>query len=181
MKISENPRNCEMTSFSNHRKTPIQSKEVEEKKPTNMADSKLFDEEFQVDRVDSTSFDRVSRVYGKSLNETIEFTLDVNTEIYPLAAKDRLNIVFATNVEESQHHESENTGVYDPNMRRRATLLDEFEYAMYGRVFKFEEGGKELVTMTASFGGLLLSLKAPFRSVEKFTMDLAVYLLISKR
>lgn len=142
----------------------------------------LFDRQLVVSSVDSNSFDRVSRVRGQAGSaDAIEFVLDVNTEIYPLQAGQRLRCVLASNVEEEQHREAENTGVYDPNMRRRKTLLDNFEYAVYGRVFKFEEEkGSSRVIMTASFGGLLLSLKAPFGVFEKITMDLAIYLLLSR-
>jgi DNA-directed RNA polymerase I, II, and III subunit RPABC3 len=55
-----------------------------------------FSSIFEIQEIDphGKKFDRVSRIIATS--EQTELTLDVNTEIYPLAASDRLTLVLAT-------------------------------------------------------------------------------------
>ena len=144
----------------------------------------LFEARLNVDSVDSSSFDRVSRVVASAPQKghPVTLTLDVNTAIYPLREGDNIHLLLTKDVELSPAPAGlEDDGAYDPNMRRRETLLDSYEYAMYGRVFKFEEDPKDphRVAAFASFGGLLMNLRAPPASLDRLFVDQALYVLVS--
>jgi hypothetical protein len=66
-------------------------------------------------------------------------------------------------------------------LKTRKTLLQWAEYAMYGRVFKFEEdpANPSRVTAFASFGGLLMTLKATPQTTQHFSVDQTLYILLS--
>ena len=137
-----------------------------------------------VESVDSSSFDRVSRIQAKdSTSHSTHLILDVNTAIYPIKEGDHLKVVLAQDVElTAPAGDFQDDGMYDPMMRRRKTLLDSYEYAMYGRVYKFEEDPKDpKVTVFASFGGLLMTLKGFPTLLQKLTVDQTLYILISQQ
>lgn len=66
------------------------------------------------------------------------------------------------------------------------SLADEYDYVMYGKVYKKAEGKKATtdttgdVTLYASFGGLLMSLAADKADLEGAHLDDRVYLLVKK-
>ncbi|KDD74476.1 hypothetical protein H632_c1286p2 [Helicosporidium sp. ATCC 50920] len=69
-------------------------------------------------------------------------------------------------------------------MSSRPTLLDRYDYAMHGRVFKLVDGAGAESTARAetyiSFGGLLMHLAADPRRLEEIDVDDDVFLLIRK-
>jgi DNA-directed RNA polymerase I, II, and III subunit RPABC3 len=72
-------------------------------------------------------------------------------------------------------------GYHIPN--RTGTLLDKYEYAASGRVFKkFTQKDKtvEKTVVIASFGGLLMKLEADARSLKDIELDAHLYALIRK-
>jgi DNA-directed RNA polymerase I, II, and III subunit RPABC3 len=54
----------------------------------------------------------------------MELTLDVNTEIYPLAPAEKFTLALAStlNLDDS-----------------KASLADEYEYVMFGKVYKYDD------------------------------------------
>eukprot|EP00920_Eleutheroschizon_duboscqi_P023571 GHVT01058740.1.p1 GENE.GHVT01058740.1~~GHVT01058740.1.p1 ORF type:complete len:178 (+),score=44.96 GHVT01058740.1:249-782(+) len=61
-----------------------------------------------------------------------------------------------------------------------AAALDQFEYVMYGRIFKLEEQSSERRTLYASFGGLLMALTADKQVVGDLDLDMRVYILLKQ-
>ena len=65
----------------------------------------------------------------------------------------------------------------------KETFADAFEYVMYGKVFKKEDdnaGGIQKTTVTASFGGLLMRIKADPKNLQEVDIDKRMYVLIRK-
>lgn len=59
-------------------------------------------------------------------------------------------------------------------------LADDYEYVMYGKVYKFDGQAAERVTAYASFGGLLMALKGDYRHLSAVTVGENIYLLARK-
>ena len=65
----------------------------------------------------------------------------------------------------------------------KESLADAYEYVMYGKVFKKEDenvGGIAKTCVTASYGGLLMQLRADQKNLADVEIDLRVYVLIRK-
>jgi hypothetical protein len=65
----------------------------------------------------------------------------------------------------------------------KETFADAFEYVMYGKVFKKEDdnaGGIQKTMVTASFGGLLMRIKADPKNLQEVDIDKRMYVLIRK-
>jgi len=57
-------------------------------------------------------------------------------------------------------------------------LSDDFEYVMYGKVYKYDEEKRSKVAVYVSFGGLLMALEGDFRHVQNIHVGQNVYMLI---
>ena len=65
----------------------------------------------------------------------------------------------------------------------RKSLMDAYEYVMYGKIFKYKDSSKSgiiKVEVYISFGGLLLQLIGDPKKLESLEVDNSVYLLIRK-
>lgn len=80
----------------------------------------------------------VSRMFAKSDNYEMDMILDVNIELYPFNPKDRFTVVLARSLA-LDGVVFENEGVYDPLRSASKTLADDYEYVMFGKVYKFDE------------------------------------------
>jgi DNA-directed RNA polymerase I, II, and III subunit RPABC3 len=72
-----------------------------------------------------------------------------------------------------------------PSISRKESLLDAYEYVMYGLVYKYqaEAGNKEAgvkVSVFVSFGGLLMKLTGDPAKLNVLEVDSKVYLLMRK-
>ncbi|CAI5979993.1 unnamed protein product [Closterium sp. NIES-65] len=101
-----------------------------------MADSILFEDIFTLTEMDvgGKKFDKVSRVEARSEQFDMALSLDVNTEVYPLAAGDKFTLALSPTL--SLEGVSDE-GVYDQSGRR--SLMDRYEYVMYGKLYKYSD------------------------------------------
>ncbi|KAH8927878.1 nucleic acid-binding protein, partial [Atractiella rhizophila] len=99
----------------------------------------LFDDIFSVHTIDPSGkkFDRVSRVCAHSRNADMELTLDVNTQIYPLQVSDSFSLALASSLFPDQESRTNEAWLMRPG---ESGLADDYEYVMYGKVYKFDEG-----------------------------------------
>lgn len=69
-----------------------------------------------------------------------------------------------------------------PTAAVQENLLDEYEYGMCGKVFKYEylSDPPRHVGVVASFGGLLMLLQGEQRNLIRIQLDQKVYALIRK-
>ncbi|KAF8482175.1 RNA polymerase [Russula ochroleuca] len=157
-----------------------------------MASSKssiVFDDIFTINGIDTEGkkFDRVSRLYAKSRNYGMELTLDYNVEIFPLDVGQNVVLALASSLardpavsQDGTVEEDRDRDVWRPDGKGRRGFEDDYDYVMYGRVYRFDPGTEEVVTAYASFGGLLMSLTGSFRHMTNIVLGDPVFLLMRK-
>jgi len=104
-----------------------------------MSENILYEASFKVTEVNSAKYDRVSRFTATDdQNADTACMLDVNTELYPIEVDDRLTLAIALslNLDGSKDDSKgwRNVG------RGEATLADEYDYVMHGKIYRFDEG-----------------------------------------
>ncbi|ORY85377.1 RNA polymerase I [Leucosporidium creatinivorum] len=145
---------------------------------TSASSSVLFSDLFttkDVDR-DGKKFDRVSRITAKSANHDMDLSLDINTDLLPITPSTTFSFALASSL--LPDGEKEGEGGWRAGIE--GSMADEWEYVMYGKVYKFDEETAERVTAYASFGGLLMALSGSYRHVSGVTVGEYVYLLLRR-
>ena len=143
-----------------------------------MSDSStLFEDTFEVAKLnpDGKKFDRVSRIVARGETYEVDLTLDVATEVYPLRVGDKFTLVLASTLRLDGKPDEDTF-----NQDGKPTLLDQFEYGMCGRTFKFDHVRDNVVSVIASFGGLLMQLQGEQRHLIRVRMDQRVYCLLRR-
>ncbi|KAN0125004.1 hypothetical protein V8E52_001556 [Russula decolorans] len=158
-----------------------------------MASSKssiVFDDIFNIEKMDpdGKKFDRVSRLHAKSRNYGMELTLDYNCEIFPLEIGQNVVLALASSLardltvsqDGTVEEENRDRDVWRPDGKGRRGFEDDYDYVMYGRVYRFEPGIDDTVIAFASFGGLLMSLGGSFRHMTNIVLGDPIFLLMRK-
>mmetsp|Transcript_11299 Transcript_11299/g.15641 ORF Transcript_11299/g.15641 Transcript_11299/m.15641 type:complete len:144 (+) Transcript_11299:98-529(+) len=140
-----------------------------------MPSAVLFEDLFEIKEIDKEKFEKVSRISGISENYEMELILDVNTDIYPLDLGQKFSLALASTLNLDG---TPDDGVYDPIAK--PSLADNYQYVMYGKVFKYSEEKKPAlkVSIFVSFGGLLMMLKGDPRNLQGIDLDSRIYLLM---
>ena len=102
--------------------------------------------------------------------------IDINSDLFSLVVNDQFTFALAStlNLDGTQ-----GTGSFDQSTA--PSLLDQYDYAMYGKLYKWKQDQpKAPVEVYVSCGGLLMRLKGDPRHLVKLTLDSRVYLLIRK-
>ncbi|KAF9950742.1 DNA-directed RNA polymerases I, II, and III subunit RPABC3 [Mortierella alpina] len=96
-------------------------------------DKILFSDNFTIGDVD---------VGAGSLTKSDEMglTLDVNNELYHLEIGEKVSLVLATSLSCTTTLEADNSEGWRENIGGGRTLADDYEYVIYGKVYKYEEG-----------------------------------------
>ena len=109
-----------------------------------MADSQLFSSAFTINDINSQKYERVSRLSAHTENGDTSITLDVNTELLPIAVQDRLQIVLASTLSlDGSKDDSQTKGWRDVARGIEPSLADEYDYVCHGKIYRFEEGDEE--------------------------------------
>ncbi|GBF88412.1 DNA-directed RNA polymerase IV and V subunit 8B-like [Raphidocelis subcapitata] len=145
----------------------------------------LFEDVFDVQKrdPDGKKFDKVSRYVLKSDLYEFEVTVDINIDIFPLQVGEKVSLCLARTIHKDGTAE---TGKYDktfPGFKQTETLLDSYDYAMHGKVFKYGDnssGGATKLEIYFSFGGLLMKLVGNPDKLNVIQVDSPVYLLIRR-
>ena len=107
-----------------------------------MSENILFENSFRIETVNSTKYDRVSRIKANSEgSQDTMLTLDVNTELYPLNVDDRMTVALALSLN-LDGSKDDGKGWREIG-RGEQTLADEFDYVCHGKIYRFEEGDKD--------------------------------------
>lgn len=133
-------------------------------------------------------FDRVSRLYARSKNYDMDLTLDYNIELFPLVNGDSFAMALASSLSrdggaptaDGEDGEDKDRDVWRPDGKGRRGLEEDYDYVMYGKVYKFDTGSSDVVTAYASFGGLLLSITGSYRHLTNVVLGDPVYVLLRK-
>lgn len=155
----------------------------------------VFDDIFTIKSIDpeGKKFDRVSRLHAHSKNYDMDLTLDYNIELFPLENGQTLALALASSLarggsavggtggaDNAAEEEDKDRNVWRPDGKGRRGLEEDYDYVMYGKVYRFDSGTAEIVTAYASFGGLLMSLTGSFRHMTSIVLGDPVYILLRK-
>lgn len=137
----------------------------------------LFNDQFTVTEVDpgGKKFDRVSRIVAKSSNHDMHLTLDINVDLLPLTQGEAFSLALSSSLL-PEGAKATDAGGWRAGID--GGLADDWEYVMYGKVYKFDQDTKDSVTAYASYGGLLMALSGDYRHISGVTVGEYVYLLI---
>lgn len=104
-----------------------------------MSDATLYDDTFSITSIDPGKYDRVARAAGTSQDNTTIMTLDINTDLFPLAVGEGVALVLAStlNMDGSKDEDLERGGWRE---NKGLSLADQYDYVCYGKVYKFEDG-----------------------------------------
>uniref|UniRef100_A0A8C4QBM7 RNA polymerase II, I and III subunit H n=1 Tax=Eptatretus burgeri TaxID=7764 RepID=A0A8C4QBM7_EPTBU len=168
----------------------------------------MFEDIFDVKDIDpeGKKFDRVSRLHCESESFKMDLILDVNTHIYPvdldslchdefidpwfadcsqcariIIGGDKFRLVIASSLFEDG---TPDDGEYCP-ADDRPSRADQFEYVMYGKVYRIEgdETSTDAATRLAayvSFGGLLMRLQGDANNLHGLVPGSRLYLLLKR-
>ncbi|KGB76926.2 DNA-directed RNA polymerase I II and III subunit RPABC3 [Cryptococcus deuterogattii R265] len=157
----------------------------------------IFDDRFTVDTVDKDGkkFDRVSRITATSHSLSMSLTLDIANELYPLEPSETFTLTLARSLVPSELEALDNADGdegEDGNEVRRVKrelwrsneqgLAEDYDYVMYGKIYKFDDSaqGEAQTTAYFSFGGLLMALRGSYRHLAGVVVGENVYLLMRK-
>jgi DNA-directed RNA polymerase I, II, and III subunit RPABC3 len=111
-----------------------------------MVQNTLFEDTFLVESInkDGKKFDRVSRIEARSESYNVHLVLDVNTQIYAIAEKQRLALLLTPTLhDDAMGEEDEDVKTWNPRMLERSKA-DDYEYVMFGKVYKAEEAENKM-------------------------------------
>ena len=106
-----------------------------------MSDAALYSSTFTLTNINSQKYDRVSRLSAHTENGDTSLTLDVNTELFPCAVGDRLQILLASTLSLDGSKDDGGKGWRD--VGHEGSMADEWDYVCHGKVYRFEEGDDE--------------------------------------
>ena len=106
-----------------------------------MGDSQLYLDTFSINSIDAQKYDRVSRIKAHTENGDTELMLDVNTELYPLASGDRIQLMLASTLNLDGTRD-DGKGWRDVG-RGEQSLADTWDYVCHGKVYRFMDGDEE--------------------------------------
>lgn len=111
-----------------------------------MADAQLFEETFSITSINNEKYDRVSRIYGTSSDNTLTMTLDINHELFPCTVGESINMVLAKTLSlDGSVKEESQTSWRSVGKQGHATLADMYDYVCYGKNYRFEDGDGDMM------------------------------------
>eukprot|EP00316_Scyphosphaera_apsteinii_P026179 CAMPEP_0119327004 /NCGR_PEP_ID=MMETSP1333-20130426/69719_1 /TAXON_ID=418940 /ORGANISM="Scyphosphaera apsteinii, Strain RCC1455" /LENGTH=146 /DNA_ID=CAMNT_0007335465 /DNA_START=34 /DNA_END=474 /DNA_ORIENTATION=+ len=137
----------------------------------------LFEEQFEIKET-SKKFDKVTRLHCRLVDEAYELQLDldINSDLFPLEVGQRFAFLLVSTLAIDGAVDS---GKWDQSSQ--PSLLDQYEYAMYGKIYKWKQDNTKAPSeIFVSFGGLLMRLKGDARHLQKLKLDARIYMLMRK-
>lgn len=107
-----------------------------------MSDSQLFEDIFTLTAINAQKYDRVSRLSASSNSNECFLTLDVNTELYPVAIGDRVHVVLASTLS-LDGSKDDQTGWRELGKNGQGSLADMYDYVCHGKTYRFLDGDNE--------------------------------------
>ncbi|SNX82007.1 related to RPB8 - DNA-directed RNA polymerase I, II, III 16 KD subunit [Melanopsichium pennsylvanicum] len=155
--------------------------------PTN-----LFDTQFVVNQIDpdGKKFDRVSRIIASSPSLEMTLSIDIATDVWPISEGQQLTFQLASTLKKDTKTEGADGDTQDAAAQAaerdawrldqpgNGGIADDFDYVMYGKIYRYDEKVADQVTVYGSFGGLMMALTGNFRHMSNITIGSNVYLLM---
>ena len=138
----------------------------------------VFNDTFKVTAVDpdGKKFDRVSRLVCTGNTYSMKLTIDVHSEFFRCKTDDQIVMSLNTTIKPNGEASAD---YYEPP--KGPTLLDDYEYAMHGQVFHFEDKEENNVAVYVSYGGLLMRLEGNRRDINSgIKKNAKLYCLLRK-
>ncbi|KAJ1912919.1 DNA-directed RNA polymerases I, II, and III subunit RPABC3 [Mycoemilia scoparia] len=144
-------------------------------------DNTLFSDIFEIRSINDggAKFDRVSRISARSENYEMDLILDINNQLYTLNTADKFSLVLASSLGVSGAKDGSTgaAGFSKTDSSWRAvvsgterSLADDYEYVMYGRIYRYEDSDQAKVSVFISYGGLLMQLTGDYRHLQNLTV-----------
>jgi DNA-directed RNA polymerase I, II, and III subunit RPABC3 len=121
-------------------------------------------------------FHNVSRVIGTCESSGVEVVLDIQCELYRLKTKEKFTLALATTLD--LQGKPDDAGSWSQS--NELSLLDKYDYAMHGKIFRREAVESDRVAVYVSHGGLLMKLKGNSRFFAALELDTQIYTLLKK-
>ena len=151
----------------------------------------IFEEILDIDSIDKDIkiFDKVQRCEGKTKETNYEILMDINSEIFPMKINTSYKIFLVKSIYASKP--TPKYFEYELFSNINNTILNDFDYAMCGKVFQFsndKNNNMDTLSISISFGGLLFQISGLKRDdktgkpkdFEDINLDETLYLLIKK-
>lgn len=140
----------------------------------------LFEDNLVIQSIDKDGkyFDKVSRIEGIAEDSQCEIQLDINCDIYPINKQSLYGIMLAESLN-TDGSTGQNYFNYESYINKN-TLMEKFDYVMYGKFFRYTKNDDGRIMVLASFGGLLFSITGQPKVLQNLAMDQRVYLLLKK-
>lgn len=133
----------------------------------------------------------MSRITAGSRDLNMELTLDIASELYPLADGEGFSLAVARSLKPDEVDADADEAADGEETRKvkrdlwRADdqgLANDYDYVCYGKVYKFDDSqkGENMTTAYFSFGGLLMALRGSYRHLANVVVGENVYLLMRK-
>lgn len=146
------------------------------------ARSTLFEDIFEINTLnpEGKKFERVNRLSATGTTFECDLLLDYNCQIYSLLEGEKMTLVLASTLNLDGSPDDHTS--YNPAMSYKsdATLGDNYEYVMHGRVFDVSYKKDNVVVIAISFGGLLCRLTGDQRHLSSILPDMRLYILVKK-
>merc|ERR1712196_303228 len=108
--------------------------------------------------------ERAGRIACESLTFDNMMELDINNNVSPADNPRKLSTAYD----------------HDPRLLGKS-VMDEYEYVMFGKVYKKDDDKqKNAAVVFASYGGLLMRLASDPRQLQDFHVGDSIYLLMKK-
>ncbi|KAK6459985.1 16-kDa RNA polymerase subunit [Scheffersomyces coipomensis] len=140
----------------------------------------LFEDMFVVESTDMGRYTKVARIVANSsTSKDIKITLDINNELFPVKQNDSLTIALSSSLGNEKSMLTSNGSWRPPRADDKThSLADDYDYVMYGTIYKFEENeDNDKMSVYISFGGLLMRLEGGYRSLSNLKQENA-YILV---
>jgi DNA-directed RNA polymerase I, II, and III subunit RPABC3 len=114
-------------------------------------------------------------VVGTSETNQVDLIIDVQSELYRLKTKEKFTLALASTLDL--------TGKPDPkswNPSNEPSLLDKYEYGMYGKIFKVDPADNSRVVIYVSHGGLMMKITGDSSKLREVKQDERVYTLLRR-
>jgi len=101
------------------------------------SDPQLYEDTFTITSVDPANYDRVSRIVCTSADNQTTISLDVNTELYPCAPNEHIQLVLASTLS-LDGTKDDDKGWREVGLGEQ-TLANEFDYVCHGKVYRYDD------------------------------------------
>ena len=120
-------------------------------------------------------FHNVSRVLGTCESSGADVLIDIQCELYRLKTKEKFTLALATTLDLQGKPDD---GGWSQSSE--LSLLDKYDYAMHGKIFRREALDGDRVAVYVSHGGLLMKIRGTGRFFSSLELDTEVYTLLKK-